>query len=258
MRYSRLVLLIALGFAVPNVAFAVPVLSKVSKGKLSTKLEGTGFKPNSEVQIEVTDPTSNGDVPVGSVTTDGSGNFSTEWGNILSTTAAISIGITVHAKQDTTNVTVKAAKDTSFFGWVLEKLLADAGPLRTDYTTTELADAGFVGNVDLVSVSANARIVNETTTFNPATDTITTIGFFDALAPGPVIGTYRATGTFSHLFDPVTGQPVTGTVVLTDSSDPVGTIVVPEPAAAWLMLAGLFGLVGATAIGRSRRMTPPV
>ncbi len=235
----------------PQVAVAVPSLDKVSKGKLSTKLVGSGFVPGQEVKIEVTDPTTGEDVTAGSVTADSKGKFSTEWGNVLSTAAAIQIGMTVHAKQgDSTDVTVKAKKDTGVLGWALEKLLSDAGPLRTDFTTTELADAGFTGKVDLVAVSSNARIVSETTTFDQATDTITTIGFYDVLAPGPVIGTYEAVGTFTHLFDPVTEAPVTGLVTLTDSSDAIGTTV-PEPGPTVMTLTGLL-MLAATARAAAR------
>ncbi len=237
--------LACLGVGYPGAATAVPKFDTVSKGKLTTKVAGSGFTPGKEVKIEVTDPVSGEDVPVGSVTADSKGNFSEEWSNLASTAAALAIGSTVHAKQgDTTDVTVKTGKDTGVLGWFLEKLLSDAGPLRTDFITTELADSGFTGTVDLVGVSSNAHIVSETTTFDAATDTITTIGFYDVFAPGPVIGTYEAVGTFTHLVDPLTGAPVTGVVTLTDSSDAIGTAV-PEPQTGALMLAGLL-MLGAT------------
>jgi PEP-CTERM motif len=246
MRVRLCVLVVFVGTLAPvaamgNPIVAAPVFDKVSKGKLTTKLEGSGFTPSSEVQIEVPDPDTGTLVPVGTVSTDSKGNFSTEWPNLLSTAAAI--GTTVHAIQGATDVSVKVTKDTGFLGWVLEQLLSDAGPLRTDYTTTELADAGFTGTITLSGVSANGNIVSATTTFDPTTDTITTIGFYDALAYGPVIGTYQAVGTYTNLFDPVTGDPITGPVTYTDSSDPIG-YVVPEPGTILMLGTGFGGLAG--------------
>jgi hypothetical protein len=250
--------IVLLGILMPAKAKGDPIVLAandptftVSKGKLTTELKGSGYTKNSEVNIEVLDPDTGVNVPIGSGTTDGSGNFDMEWPNTLSTAAVI--GGTVTVTQGTTTVTATVTKDTGFFGWVLELLLSDAGPLRTDYSNTELADAGFTGTVDLIGVSPNADIVSETTTFDAATNSITTIGFFEALAVGPVIGTYQAVGTFTNLSDPVTGDLITGPLTLTDSSDPIG-VIVPEPATFWLQLTVVAGQLAAGCARRHRRL----
>src|ERR1700758_1710998 len=50
--------LACLGVGYPGAATAVPKFDTVSKGKLTTKVAGSGFTPGKEVKIEVTDPVS--------------------------------------------------------------------------------------------------------------------------------------------------------------------------------------------------------
>jgi hypothetical protein len=218
----------------------------VSKGKYTTRLTGSGFIANGEARIFVVDPDTGVPVDLGTVLTDKSGNFSDHWLNLSSTAAAIKPGLTIQAVQGSTTVSVVAKKDFSLFLWTFASLGTNVGPLQNQIVETELASAGFTGNVDLVGISSNATIVSEETTFASSTDTITTNGFYDLLALGPVDGIYEATGSFTSLFDPATGLPITAAQDLF-ASEQLGTVV-PEPASFTLL-----GLAFLSMIHRMRR-----
>ena len=93
----------------------------------------------------------------------------------------------------------------------------------TVLSNTELRDAGFSGTVNLTAVSSNARLLSQSTSYDPGSDTITTVGDYDLLAPGVVFGTYTITGTFTNLFD-IDGLPIIGTQTFVDASDPIAKL----------------------------------
>lgn len=232
---------------------AAPV-TLVSKGTHTTELVGKKYPANAEVTVEVVDPVTGLPVNIGVVSTDNSGQFDVDWPNLLSTGAVVQPGMIFNFIVKGERIdSAGAIKDSSTTDWTLSKLfnfLSDVGPLTNQIHFTDLASAGFSGTVSLIATTPNIIIDSSSTAFDFPTDTITTVGFYDVPGLGPVFGTYEAVGTFTNLFDPTTGLPITGVQTLI-GVEQIGVIVAPEPPGTALIVAGL----GFLAVGRrySRR-----
>jgi len=183
--------------------------------------------------------------------TDDKGNFHGR----LKPMRSIDVGERLTARQDMSAnfARTDAAEDVTGRIFTAPVGLAQ-GPLETDLATLGLAPAGFMpGTVSLVDLSSNARLIDQSTTFDLATDTLLTTGNYDLLAPGPVLATYQISGEFSALYDGATGDLLTG-VQTFDATLQIGQVV-PEPSALVLLAIGL--LTTATYWGRKRLRASP-
>jgi hypothetical protein len=144
-----------------------------------------------------------------------------------------------------TQATVIRDEDPHFWIDILHFIGELISAATNTVESTELASAGFVPtSISLTNVSSNAELINQSTSFDASTDTITTTGDYELLGVGPVLGTYTATGTFQGLSDPATGDLLPPSLDTFSFTEQIGDVVpVPEPPAIFLIGTGLVGLV---------------
>jgi hypothetical protein len=172
--HSLIVAVIMVILTMVNEAAAIPSFDKLSKGVITTTFTGSGWPPNTEIEIFIGEPPAPLNPP-GVIMTDANGNFSTPWSNTDSRAASLTVGMVVGARTpDPSNPnmfltsTITAARDPRPSIWSAILGLIDFLTSRVE--TTELGPAGFVANTFLLTaVSPNASIVSQDTIFDGAT-----------------------------------------------------------------------------------------
>ncbi|GAB4451300.1 MAG: hypothetical protein OHK0029_00200 [Armatimonadaceae bacterium] len=254
----------------PNVAHAQIInggagqIFSVKKNWWTTAITVTNARPNANIEIWVRRGTNETAVLV--VRTDGNGNFSGSFSNLLSGAASIQKTDTVFTVLPNPEGAIGrkgggkvVSQATPIFPFRVQDdiLLAFGGPLPFNGLTsllqgTGLAEAGFSGTVALASISGPVSgPFNSLTGYDAVSDSVTTTN--DLIYTGPalskgevvsVLGMFEASGTFNNLYEApdafTVATPILGPVTLSTNAM-IGTFssAAPEPATLFLALSAL-------------------